>query len=143
MEKLRKTLPPLSSLLPFEAAARLQSITRAGDELGLTQAAVSRQIKALEDNLGIRLFERRNRAIYLTEAGQELGQAVSAAMETLANCAARLRNTRKGDEVVLFAELCEGLYWVMPRLSRFYQQHPNINVRVSVSTCFRTAWCGA
>lgn len=62
-----KTLPPLASLLPFEAAARLESFSRAADELHITQAAVSRQIRGLEDNVGVKLFCRRNRAVFLTQ----------------------------------------------------------------------------
>ena len=134
MNKFRKTLPPLASLLPFEASARLGSVTRAGEELGLTQAAVSRQIKLLEDDLGVQLFTRRNRAIHVTDDGRELEYAVAGALETISNCAARLRDRKKSGEVVLFAQLCEGLYWVMPRLSKFYQLHPNVEVRVPVST---------
>lgn len=61
MNALGKTLPPLTSLLPFEAAARLESFSKAADELHITQAAVSRQIRGLEDNLGVKLFSRRNR----------------------------------------------------------------------------------
>ncbi len=134
MNKFRKLLPPLASLLPFEAAARLGSITRAGQELGLTQAAVSKQIKGLEQNLGTTLFHRRNRAIYLTDEGTELANVVVGALETISSCTSRMRDTRKSNEVVLFAQLCEGLYWVMPNLSKFYQRYPNIEVRTSVST---------
>ena len=134
MNKFRNVLPPLASLLPFEASARLGSITKAGEELGLTQAAVSRQIKSLENNLGVQLFTRRNRAIYLTEDGKEFQQTIAGALEAIANGSTRLREGKKTDEVILFAQLCEGLYWVMPRLSNFYQLHPNIEVRVPVST---------
>ena len=133
MNKFRKSLPPLASLLPFEAAARLGSITRAGEELGLTQAAVSRQIKSLEENLGLPLFKRRNRAIHLTADGRELEGAVRDALETLSTGATRLRNRGSSGEVILFTQLCEGLYWVTPHLSKFYQQHPNIEVRIQVS----------
>ena len=134
MNKYRKVLPPLSSLLPFEATVRLGSITQAAAELGLTQAAVSRQIKGLEENLGIRLFERRNRAVYVTDAGQEFCQVVVSSLKGLCHSATRMRDAANSSEVVLFAQLCEGLYWVMPKLSGFYQQHPNIEVKVSVST---------
>ena len=133
MNKLGKSLPPLSSLLPFEAAARLESFTRAAAELGLTQAAVSRQIRALEEDLGAQLFERRNRAVHLTEAGRELGRVVSGALEGIAAQAGHLRGVRRSGEVVLFAQLCEGLYWVMPRLSEFHQVHPGTEVRVTAS----------
>jgi len=134
MNKLRKMLPPLSSLLPFEATARLGSITKAGAELGLTQAAVSKQIRSLEDNLGTQLFERRNRAIYLTEEGREFGHIVSGAFESIGAFSQNLRQKHQDSEVVLRAQLCEGLYWLMPRLSKFYQEHPDVEVRVSVST---------
>lgn len=134
MNRIGKSLPPLSSLLPFEAAARLESFTRAADELHLTQAAVSRQIRALEDDLGTRLFERRNRAVFLTEAGRELGRAVTGALETIAARAGELRGARRSGEVVLFSQLCEAFYWVMPRLAGFHQRHPRIELRVAVST---------
>ncbi len=134
MRNLRQLLPPLASLLPFEAAARLGSITKAGEELGLTQAAISKQIRQLEEDLGAPLFERRNRAIYLTDDGRELSRLVSSAFESIGAFSQDLRQKHKEGEVVLRAQLCEGLYWLMPRLSKFYQQHPDIQVRVSVST---------
>ena len=134
MNKFRKSLPPLSSLLPFEATARLGSVTRAAEELGLTQAAVSRQIRALESNLGTPLFIRRNRAVFLTEDGSRLNKSVSAALTDISGCANDLRASQNSHEVILFAQLCEGLYWLMPNLSKFYQQHQDIEVKVSVST---------
>ena len=134
MNKFRKSLPPLSSLLPFEATARLGSVTRAAEELGLTQAAVSRQIKALEKNLGTQLFNRRNRAVFLTADGVQLNNSVSAALADISNCALDLRSAQSSNVIILFAQLCEGLYWLMPNLSKFYQQHQNIEVKVSVST---------
>ncbi len=134
MQKLKKQLPPLSSLLPFEATARLGSITQAADELGLTQAAISRQIKALEDNLGVSLFERRNRAIFLSEEGREFEKIVAEAMGSIATHATHLRGQSVKNEVVLLSQLCESFYWLMPSLSTFYQHHPNIRVRVSATT---------
>jgi len=134
MQNLRRLLPPLSSLLPFEATARLGSITKAGAELGLTQAAISKQIRSLEENLGAQLFERRNRAVYLTEDGREFGRILSDALESVGAFSGYLRQKHEEGEVVLRSQLCEGLYWLMPRLSKFYQMHPNIPVKVSVST---------
>ena len=130
---LRKSLPSLASLLPFEAAARLESFTRAAEELNLTQAAVSRQIRALEQDLGTPLFERRNRAVHLTETGRDFGRAVTAGLESISSQAARIRGRQRDGEVVLFCQLCEGLYWVMPRLAQFHQKHPGVEVRVSAS----------
>lgn len=135
MDRLGKSLPPLSSLLPFEAAARLGSFTKAAHELNLTQAAVSRQVRAIEDDLGTRLFERRNRAIFLTEAGRDLGQVVTGALGDIAARAGDMRRARQGGgDVVLFSQLCEAFYWLMPRLSGFHQRHPRIELRIAAST---------
>ena len=134
MNKLGKALPPLTSLLPFEAAARLGSFTLAAEELHVTQAAVSRQIRALENDLGVRLFERRHRAVFLTPAGEEFSRRVSTNLESLAAGAGELRGQRRRGEVILFAELCYAFYWLMPRLSAFNPQHPRVDVRVAAST---------
>lgn len=128
------TLPPLASLLPFEAAARLGSITKAGEELGLTQAAISRQIRALEDHLGTQMFERRNRAVYLTEDGRAFSQTLTQSMQEIANHSHELRHAFEDGEILLRSQLCEGLYWLMPRLSEFYQKHPDVGVRLITST---------
>jgi LysR family glycine cleavage system transcriptional activator len=133
MQNLRRNLPPLSSLLPFEAASRHASITKAANELGLTQAAISKQIKALEDDLGVTLFDRRNRAVFLTDAGREFGLLISEMLGGIAQKANHLRQSYAPHELVLRSQLCEGLYWLMPRLSRFYLEHPDISVRVTVS----------
>lgn len=133
MQNLRRNLPPLSSLLPFEAAARHASITKAANELGLTQAAISKQIKGLENDLGVKLFDRRNRAVYLTQEGREFSQIISEALGSISEFSSQLRRSSQEREIVLRSQLCEGLYWLMPRLSQFYQKHPEISVKVSVS----------
>jgi len=134
MKNLRRSLPPLSSLLPFEAAARLGSLTKAAAELNLTQAAISKQIRALEQDLGTQVFERRNRAVYLTEEGRDLSRMVSDALGPIGAHCDVLRHKHGGGDVVLRSQLCEGLYWLMPRLSKFYQLHPDVPVKVMVST---------
>ena len=134
MNKFRTSLPPLTSLIPFEATARLGSVTKASAELHLTQAAISKQIRSLEDDLGLPLFERRNRALHLTEDGNAFQQVVADALDSIGVSANRLRRSHEEGEVVIFSQLCEGLYWLMPALSGFYQQHPHIECRVSVST---------
>ena len=80
MNTLGKSLPPLASLLPLKAAARLGSFSKAADELHITQAAISRQIRGMEDDLGVKLFSWRNRAVYLTQEGREWAQVVGAAL---------------------------------------------------------------
>lgn len=134
MNTLGKNLPPLASLLPFEAAARLESFSKAADELHITQAAVSRQIRGLEDNLGVKLFYRRNRAVFLTQEGRELGQVVSHALHSISDGAAGLRASTDHRRVVLLCQLCEAFYWLMPRLSTFHQQYPHIEIQVVTST---------
>jgi DNA-binding transcriptional LysR family regulator len=134
MNWLGKSLPPLASLLPFEAAARHESFTKAAEELHLTQAAVSRQIRALEDDLSMHLFERRNRAVHLTDAGRAFARVVAGGLESIAAQAGHLRGLGQSGEVIFFSQLCEAFYWVMPRLSEFHRRHPDIEVRVAAST---------
>lgn len=130
----KHALPPLSALLPFEAAARLGSFTRAASELHLTQGAVSRQVRALERNLGQRLFERRNRAVFLTEAGQAFAESVSKSLEEISASAASLRAEAGQAEVVLSLELYLAVYWLMPRLSDFHQRFPSVPLRIAAAT---------
>lgn len=134
MSRLRRTLPPLATLLPFEAAARLESFTQAGHELSMTQAAVSRQIRALEDDLGLALFERRHRAVLLTAAGIQLARAMRGGLETIAATTERLRSRRDNDDIILLAELYVAMYWLIPRLPAFHARHPDIRLRVNAST---------
>lgn len=134
MSRLRKTLPPLTALLPFEAAARLESFSKAADELHITQAAVSRQIRTFEEDLGVKLFIRRNRAVFLTEAGREMAHVVSTALMSISVSAEGLRASHRSNRVVLLCQLCEAFYWLMPRLSSFQAQHPEIEVHVLTST---------
>lgn len=127
-------MPALTSLLPFEAAARLESFSRAADELHITQAAVSRQIRGLEEDLGVKLFVRRNRAVFLTEEGRQLGSVVSAALGNISDHAVTLRESQRKNRVVLLCQLCEAFYWLMPRLSTFQDQQAGIEVQVVTST---------
>lgn len=120
--------------MPFEAAARLGSFTRAAGELNLTQAAISRQIRNLEADLGCALFERRNRKAVLTEDGQAFAATVAEALDGLADHAGRLRSGRAAREVILFAQLCEAYYWILPRLGGFREEAPDIHVNVVASS---------
>ncbi|MES1924209.1 LysR family transcriptional regulator [Salinisphaera sp. T31B1] len=134
MSRLRRALPPLASLLPFEAAARHESFTRAAAELHLTQAAVSRQIRALETDLGVSLFVRGHRAVALTDAGWRLARAVSGGLESIATAAERLRAARASDDIVLLAEIHVAMHWLIPRLPAFHAEYPEIRLRVNAST---------
>ncbi|MEP0519005.1 MAG: LysR substrate-binding domain-containing protein [Hyphomicrobiales bacterium] len=130
MNNTNRFLPPLSRLKPFEAAARHESFSLAAADLGMTQTAVSKQISLLEKDLGIELFERRNRAVFLTDAGRQLGRVVSAALTDVATEIAVLRHQRRTNELVLHCQLCEAFYWLMPRLSRFHERYPDTELRV-------------
>jgi len=133
MDNFKRSLPPLSSLVPFEAAARLESFSKASEELHLTQAAISKQIKALEDFLGVALFNRRNRAVFLTEAGAEFRDAVRTAFLGIASRAEELKSGRVNNEVVLATQLCEAFYWLTPNMSLLHEKYPDLEVRLNAS----------
>src|SRR5919106_2552122 len=130
----RNALPALDLLVGFEAAARHLSFTKAGEELYLTQSAVSRQIKELEEQLGVTLFQRRHRALALTEAGHQFYAAAAQALSTMRAATERLRaqTGRKALSVTTthsFASL-----WLIPRLAGFTREHPEVDVRMSADT---------
>jgi LysR family glycine cleavage system transcriptional activator len=131
MHKTLRQLPSLDFLRGFEAAGRRLSFTLAAQELFLTQSALSRQVKALEDALGVALFERRHRALALTPAGTALHRAVTAQLRDLATAIDSVRaGPRKGglmvSTTVSFAAL-----WLIPRLPTFRAAHPGVEVFVS------------
>lgn len=125
----RRNLPPLSALTAFEAAARQLSFTRAGEELSLTQSAISRQIALLEDVLGVRLFERVRQRVVLTPAGRlyadqvrdALARLVAATQETIAF-------QGRGGILRLGVPPTFGSRWLVPRLGRFFNAHPEVTV---------------
>ncbi|MBS0427738.1 MAG: LysR family transcriptional regulator [Proteobacteria bacterium] len=126
-------LPPLELLRSFEAAARTLSFTRAADELALTQSAVSRQIQQLEASLGVLLFERRHRALALTEAGQVMQRAVGDSLERLRDATARVRAAPATRQVAMTCTPGFASLWLIPRLTRFTAAHPQVDVRVSAT----------
>lgn len=133
MNARRWQLPPLNLLPAFEAAARHLSFTRAGEELFLTQSAVSRQIQALEDSLGCPLFERRTRALLLTEAGQVLLRVTQRILEELHDTTAKLRATNAARVLTLTTTPGFAMLWLIPRLAGFTASRPEVDVRISAS----------
>ena len=127
-------LPSLNGLRAFEAAARHLSFTRAAAELHVTQTAISHQIRRLEEQLGLRLFERRNRALKLTQHGETYLPAVRAAFADLRQATERL--TRRGRDDLLTVSTVASLAakWLLPRVAQFQETHPHIEVRISAST---------
>lgn len=127
-------LPPMNTLRAFEAAARNLSFTLAAEELHITQAAVSHQIKVLEQALGVRLFRRLNRAIRLTEEGQEFVGEVRKALNHLATAVEKLAAPDAGGPLTVSVLPSFASKWLVPRLGRFRDKHPEIDVRISPST---------
>lgn len=132
--KQQPRLPSLDLLKGFEAAARLLSFTKAGEELYLSQSAVSRQIQELEDQLGVRLFERRHRALALTEAGQTLHAAAAQALATMRAVTDRLRAGRGRQTLAVTTTQSFASLWLIPRLAGFTRAHPELDVRISAET---------
>ena len=128
MSKYR--LPPLDLFHTFEAVARHRSFTLAANELCLTQSAVSRQIRALEDALGLRLFRRLHRAIEVTVEGQRLFESVTRGLEDVSACLAALGASAKAQQITVSASVAFAWFWLMPRLERFGALQPDIDLRV-------------
>lgn len=125
-------LPPLTAIRAFEAAARHQSFTRAAAELGMTQAAVSYQVKLLEDRIGTALFHRLPRKVELSEAGRRLAPAVADAFHSLHLAFAALRDRDEG-VLKITAVHTFATNWLVPRLGGFQREHDDIAVRIELS----------
>ena len=126
-------LPPLNALRAFEAIARHLSFAKAAEELHVTPAALSHQIRALEDQLGLELYHRRTRAIELTDAGRLIYPGIHAGFESVRNAVGQLERTRDQNIVVISATPGLVAKWLMPRLWRFLRAYPDIDARVSAT----------
>ena len=127
---MQRRLPPLNALKAFEAAARHLSFTRAADELFVTQAAVSHQIKALEDFLSMKLFIRRNRTLLLTEEGQAYFLELKDIFKNLAEATERLLAKGSKGAITVAMPPSFASQWLVPRISQFSLAHPDIDVRI-------------
>jgi LysR family glycine cleavage system transcriptional activator len=125
-------LPPLSAVRAFEAAARHGSFTKAAAELGMTQAAVSYQVKLLEDRVGTPLFLRLPKRVVLSEAGKRLAPPVTEAFQRLQAAFAALRESSEG-VLSVTAIMSFATNWLVPRLGTFQLAHPSIAVRLETS----------
>jgi LysR family glycine cleavage system transcriptional activator len=128
-------LPSLNALLAFEAAARHASFTRAARELGVTQTAVSHQIRALEADLETALFRRTPRGICLTDEGERWAAELTVVFTRLRQANARLRRPRDVARPAVSVSIIPsfGTRWLVPRLGRFLASHPEIDVRISAT----------
>jgi DNA-binding transcriptional LysR family regulator len=131
MHKTLRGLPSLDFLRGFEAAGRRLSFTLAAEELFVTQSALSRQIKALEDALGTALFLRRHRALALTAAGQAFHREVAEILESRAAAAERVRGGARAPRLTLSTKVSFASLWVIPRLATFRERYTDVEVYVS------------
>lgn len=129
----RKELPPLDLLVAFEAAGRLSSFTAAAEQLNLTQAAVSRQIRLLEDELGQKLFIRSHRAVHLTEQGRKYLHTVTLALDHLANASRAVRRAPSGLGVTVAATHSVATLWLLPRIKNFQAENPDVDIKLIAS----------
>ena len=123
-------LPHLTALRYFDSAARSESFVRAAEQLHVTHGAVSRQVRLLEEGLGIELFERRNRAVFLTAAGRTLFDTTQTIFEQLASTVQRLQEHAQDNVLVLSCEPTLAMRWLIPRLPDFHAHHPDLQLHL-------------
>ena len=133
MQSLGSKLPPLKSLVAFEAAARHLSLTRAATELSISREAVSRQIRVLETHLGIQLFDRLHRAVALTTSGEKFQPVVQESLENIAYVAGAIRRPSQPFNITVQATIAVASFWLTPRLADFRAKNPNVEIHVAVS----------
>ena len=130
---MSRPLPPLNSLRAFEAAARHLSFTKAAEELHVTPAAVSQQIKLLEEHCGTKLFRRLTRALMLTDAGQAALPPLREGFDKLAEAVDRLRSHDRGGILTVSVPPSFGAKWLVHRLDRLNAAHPEFDVRIDAT----------
>lgn len=133
---MRRPLPPLNSLRAFEATARHLSFSKAAQELHVTPAALSHQVRGLEEQLGLKLFHRRARSIELTEAARTIYPGIRTGFEAIREAVERL--DRGKQDRVLVVSSTPGLTakWLVPRLYKFLALHPDIETRITASVAY-------
>lgn len=128
-----RRLPPLNTLRAFEAAARHESFTEAAAELFVTQSAVSQRVRALEDDLGIKLFNRAHQGLALTDAGRAYLDTVRDALDRISEGTARLLHRQNAGVLTVSTSPNFAAKWLVHRLARFAVSHPGIDLRISAS----------
>jgi LysR family transcriptional regulator, glycine cleavage system transcriptional activator len=133
---MRRPLPPLNALRAFEATARHASFSKAAEELHVTPAALSHQIRGLEDLLGLKLFVRRARAIEQTEAARLIYPGIRNGFESLRAAVEQLDRAKQDRILVVSASPGLTAKWLVPRIYRFLAQHPDVDTRISAGTAY-------
>src|SRR3974390_419665 len=129
-----RRLPPLNGLKAFEAAARSESFTRAAEELNVTQGAVSHQVKALEDILGLNLFRRERQRLILTKAGRDYLAVIRDALDQVAGGTERLLERQESGALTVSTSPDFAAKWLVNRLGHFAEKYPDLDLRVSATT---------
>ncbi|MDH1684791.1 LysR substrate-binding domain-containing protein, partial [Pseudomonas chengduensis] len=129
----RRRLPPLSALRAFEAAARHESAKQAAEELSVTATAISHQIRALEESLGVALFVRKPRQLELTMAGRELQQVLESAFDSIGAAVERLSATPSRQAITLSTTPAVAVRWLLSWVCMLRDSHPNIDLRIHAS----------
>jgi DNA-binding transcriptional LysR family regulator len=141
-----RRIPSLNGLRAFEAAARHSSFTAAADELNVTQAAISRMVRLLEERMGIQLFERLPNGLILTAQGKALQPGLTAALDAIAGVIDEVTAMRSTPVLTLGVGPSFAVRWLIPRLASFYGEHPDIEVRIATGGAinpFQDDWtCG-
>jgi LysR family glycine cleavage system transcriptional activator len=128
-----RQLPPLNALRSFEAAARYESFTRAAEELHVTQSAVSQQVKALEAQLGLKLFNRERQRLKITPAGRDYLVEIREALDHVGAATERLMQRHSAGVLTVSTSQDFAAKWLVHRLARFAAAHPGIDLRVSAT----------
>ncbi|AYG57489.1 LysR substrate-binding domain-containing protein [Rhizobium jaguaris] len=130
---MRRLLPSASALIIFEAAGRHQNFSRAAEELGMSQAAVSLAVRKLEDQLGVPLFHREHRNVELTDIGERFHADVTVGLSRIQKSAEDIRTKGRESNVTLAASTAFGSMWMLPRLARLRADLPDIDLRIQTS----------
>lgn len=125
---MNRRLPSLTALRAFEAAARHESFSKAAEELHVTHAAISRQIRELETDLKLRLFRRTGRGVKLTEAGDAYARKITRAFDRISEATRELATARDRRDLLISVEVGLASAWLVPRLGRFQARHPDIDI---------------
>ncbi|MDU9024456.1 LysR substrate-binding domain-containing protein [Pseudomonas corrugata] len=141
MDRNTKSLPPVGPLVFFEAVARTGSFTQAAQELFITQSAVSKQVKKLEENLGFPLFTRKHRGVVLTDPGRALYEGVQPALESFRETVQRVRKWYDQNTISVVCTHAVAHYYLFPRLAHFQQQFPDVIVNVVATNQLSASLC--
>lgn len=133
MKTLKSRLPPLKSVMAFEAVARHLSMTKAAEEACVSREAMSRQIRILEEYLGVKLFHRLHRAMSLTRSGKDFQITINASLESIAEASDRIKKDRQALKISIASTVAIASFWFTPRLIKYKSQFPEAEFRVAVS----------